>query len=169
MCYIRFEGYLMTMTRELEAYMKSIELNAEKPTNYTDTVLVTPEMQNNAYKEFSNAIAKDFEESKKEKGERFDQGKPRTDLLSPIALMGIAKVLAYGVDEYGARNWQKGMEWGKVIGPLLRHTLKFMAGEDFDEKTKLPHVDHIAANAMFLQEYFRTHKDLDDREKTGWE
>jgi hypothetical protein len=111
----------------------------------------------------------DPESDKPKEGLRFDQGKPRADLLSPIAMMGLSTVLAHGCDKYGARNWQKGMKWGKVIGSLLRHTFKFMAGEDFDEETGFPHVDHIATNAMFLQEYFRKHKDLDDREKTGLE
>jgi hypothetical protein len=116
-------------------------------------------------------------------GLRFDDGKPRTDLLSPIALMGLSAVLARGAKKYGDSNWRKGMVWSKVIGPLLRHTLKFMAGEDYDvdkdcegcqknscvNHTGLPNVDLILTNAMFLSEYFRKHKDLDDRFKSGLE
>ena len=114
---------------------------------------------------------------------RHDNGKPRVDLLSPIALFGIATVLTKGLEKYEPSNWRRGMAWSKVIGSLLRHTLKFMAGEDYDIDSKcedcingnckdhsgLPHVDLIASNAMFLQEYFRKHKKLDDRMKTGLE
>jgi hypothetical protein len=103
-------------------------------------------------------------ESKNE-GLRYDEGKARVDLLSPIALLGIAKILEVGARKYAVNNWRKGMAWNKVIASLLRHTFKFMAGEDLDQETGLPHVDHIACNAMFLQEYFRLHKPLDDRFK----
>lgn len=119
----------------------------------------------------------------KPEGLRFDEGKPRTDLLSPIAMMATATALAKGANKYGERNWSKGMKWGKVIGPLLRHLFKFMAGEDYDmdknckdcqnkdckNHTGLPHIDLVAINAMFLQHYFRKNKDLDDREKSGLE
>lgn len=97
---------------------------------------------------------------------RFDTGKARMDLLSPVAMEGVAIVLAFGAKKYAEHNWRKGMKWGRTIGSLLRHTYKFMAGEDIDLESGLPHVDHIACNAMFLQEYYRTHKHLDDRFKS---
>lgn len=95
---------------------------------------------------------------------RFDEGKTRLELLSPMALAGTARVLEYGAKKYGEHNWKKGMKWSRCIGSLLRHTFHFMHGQELDEESGLPHVDHIACNAMFLQEYFRTKKDLDDRE-----
>lgn len=96
---------------------------------------------------------------------RFDAGKPRMDLLDAEAMEGIAAVLAFGAQKYAANNWRKGMSWGKTIGSLLRHTARFMAGEDFDKESGLPHVDHIGCNAMFLASYFRRNKNLDDRFK----
>lgn len=100
---------------------------------------------------------------------RHDQDKPHMDLLSPIAMFGLAQVLTKGLEKYPGSQWKKGMAWSRVIASLLRHTFKFMSGEDYDEDTKLPHVDHMAANITFLQEYFRKHKNLDDRMKTGLE
>lgn len=97
---------------------------------------------------------------------RLDAGKEPVDLLSPIALVGTAKILEFGAKKYSANNWRKGMAWSRCIASLLRHTFKFMSGEDIDHETNLPHVDHMACNVMFLQEYFRTHKELDDRHKT---
>lgn len=114
---------------------------------------------------------------------RHDQDKPDMSLLSPIAMFGLARVMTHGLKKYPGSQWKKGMAWSKVTAALLRHLFKFMAGEDFDfdsncqgcqnnkcaNHSALPHVDCIAANAMFLQEYFRKHKDLDDRIKTGLE
>jgi len=99
-------------------------------------------------------------------GLRYNQGKSRVDLLSPLAMMGTAAVLEFGSKKYAEGNWQKGISWRATIGCLLRHTFKFMMGEDMDPESGLPHVDHIACNAMFLQEYFRTRKSFDDRLKT---
>lgn len=99
-------------------------------------------------------------------GLRYNKGKSRVDLLSPLAMMGTAAVLEFGSKKYAEGNWQKGISWRATIGCLLRHTFKFMMGEDIDPESGLPHVDHIACNAMFLQEYFRTRKSFDDRLKT---
>jgi len=100
-----------------------------------------------------------------DQGLRYNTGKPRVDLLDPMALEGTAVVLTYGATKYAERNWEKGMAWSKVIASLLRHVFLFMKGEDIDKESGLPHVDHIGTNAMFLQRYYRTHKDKDDRAK----
>ena len=102
-------------------------------------------------------------------GLRYNKGKSRVDLLSPLAMMGTAAVLEFGSKKYAEGNWQKGISWRATIGCLLRHTFKFMMGEDMDPESGLPHVDHIACNAMFLQEYFRTRRSFDDRLKTDFE
>jgi len=108
-------------------------------------------------------------EEKQELAIRHNQDKPQMDLLSPIAMFGTAQVLTKGLIKYPGSQWKKGMAWSKVIASLLRHTFKFMAGEDVDQESGLPHVDHMATNIMFLQEYYRRHKALDDRMKTGLE
>ena len=96
-------------------------------------------------------------------GRKDDAEKPRMDLLSPAAMLGTAVVLTFGARKYAANNWRKGIAWGRLTAALLRHTTAFMAGEDTDPESGLPHVDHIACCAMFLQEHFRLRKDLDDR------
>lgn len=98
---------------------------------------------------------------------RFDTGKPRLDLISSVAINGTATILAFGACKYAANNWRKGMDWSRCIASMLRHTFAFMGGEDLDPESGLPHIDHIACNVMFLQEYYRTHKHLDDRYKTS--
>lgn len=99
-------------------------------------------------------------------GIRHDEGKTDMSLLCPISLTGTSRILTKGAVKYARHNWTKGMLWSRVIASLLRHLFKFMAGEDIDEESGEPHVDHIACNAMFLQNYYRQHKSFDDRLKT---
>lgn len=98
-------------------------------------------------------------------GTKYDSDKAPCELLSPYALLGTANVLKFGAGKYGFHNWRGGITYGRVIGAIFRHLLAFMNGEDTDPESGLPHVDHAAAGIMFLQEFYRTRKDLDDRFK----
>lgn len=98
-------------------------------------------------------------------GLRYDEGKPPMDLLPPDALISLAQVYAFGAKKYAPHSWAKGMRWGRVFGSLMRHLLAFWSGEDFDEESGLPHVDHIAWNAITLSAYFRRGVGEDDRFK----
>ena len=96
-------------------------------------------------------------------GIRYDSNKVRMELLDPVALEGLAAVLTFGAKKYADHNWAKGMKWSRVTGSLLRHLFKFISGEDIDQESGLPHVDHVMCNAMFLCNYFRRQKAYDDR------
>ncbi len=98
-------------------------------------------------------------------GLKADSGKAPCELLSPQAMLGTAEVLAYGAKKYAPNNWRKGLAWSRIIGAIMRHMFAFMLGEDLDPETGLPHIDHAATEIMFLQEFYRTHKHLDDRYK----
>lgn len=98
-------------------------------------------------------------------GTKADTGKTPCELLSPIALLGTSEVLAFGAKKYAPNNWRKGLAWGRITGAIMRHLFAFMRGEDLDPETSLPHVDHLGCEIMFLQELYRTRKDLDDRYK----
>lgn len=100
-----------------------------------------------------------------QEGTKHDTGKPPCELLSPEALLGTSAVLAFGAKKYAEHNWRKGLAWMRISAAILRHLFAFMKGEDLDPETGLPHVDHIGCEAMFLQELYRTRKDLDDRYK----
>jgi hypothetical protein len=100
-------------------------------------------------------------------GLRFDAGKPRVDLIPADALLELGKVYAYGDAKYaaagGARNWEKGMPWGKVLGPLLRHLFKWMIGEKVDAESGQLHIAMVAWNALALLTYELRGIGTDDR------
>ena len=100
-----------------------------------------------------------------ETGKKHDSSKIRMDLLSPIALEEIAKVMTFGAKKYGDNNWRNGLAWSRVIGALLRHVFAFIRGEDTDPESGLSHLSHAGCCLMFLLEYRITHPTLDDRWK----
>ena len=68
--------------------------------------------------------------------------KARPELLAPMFLLGIARVLASGAIKYAAGNWAKGMAWSRVFGALLRHLFAWWAGETYDRETGESHLYH---------------------------
>lgn len=104
-----------------------------------------------------------MEQQKEEGGKKYDGEKPRTDLLSTLAMEEVAKVLAFGAKKYDAHNWRRGMSWSRLLGALLRHTFAFMRGQDYDGETGLSHMAHAMCCSMFLLEYHLVQNGSDDR------
>lgn len=96
-------------------------------------------------------------------GLRFDEGKERVDLLPADALMELGKVYGAGAKKYAARNWERGMPYSKVLGPLLRHLFKWMRGEQIDPEDGQRHIAKVAWNAMSLLTYELRKIGIDDR------
>jgi hypothetical protein len=86
-------------------------------------------------------------------GVRFDQGKLRFDLLPPDGIAELAKVYTVGAAKYADRNWEKGMNWSRILGSLFRHTFSFMLGETYDKETGCHHMAHATWNALALCVY----------------
>lgn len=101
----------------------------------------------------------------KEQGLRYNEGKLRYDLTSPIAIKGLVEVLTKGAVKYAPRNWEKGMSWTTVLASMKRHLAAIEAGEDYDPETGCLHIDNLQCNAHFLSDYYRTHPEFDDRPK----
>lgn len=91
-----------------------------------------------------------------------DTGKPPCDLLSPIALLEVSRVLAFGAKKYASHNWRKGLPFSKVIAAIMRHVYRRMCGEVIDPETGLSHAAAIMCEAMFLTEFEITMPDRDD-------
>lgn len=86
-------------------------------------------------------------------GTKYDNGKPRMDLIPPELLMEVSKILTFGADKYAERNWEKGMDWGRVYGALQRHLWAWWSGDSKDAETGESHLAHAACCIAFLLTY----------------
>ncbi len=123
------------------------------------------------YKDFLNTPAlstKDPSNSSDwSKGVKFDQAKPRMDLLDPEFLEHVAQVLTFGAEKYAAHNWRNGINFSRLIAASYRHLGAINRGEDIDPESGLPHSAHLGCCIMFL-DWMATHRrDLDDRWKNS--
>jgi len=71
------------------------------------------------------------------------KGKGRYDLISPIMIERLAKLLQRGAEKYEDRNWEKGMPLSVYMDSAMRHLFKFLEGHK-DE-------DHLIASIWNLQ------------------
>lgn len=104
--------------------------------------------------------------SESQQGTKFDQEKPRYDLIPRSTLHAAATVLTFGAKKYAARNWEKGIAWGRVFAALMRHMWAWWSGECKDPETGYSHLWHAQCCLTFLIEYETTHPELDDRPTT---
>ena len=93
---------------------------------------------------------------------KHDHGKPRMDLLPPEALLEVAKVLTYGAGKYADNNYRLGMKHSRIVAALLRHLMLYQMGHEIDE-SGLPHLAHMACNALMLLSLSLTGEGEDDR------
>jgi hypothetical protein len=138
--------------------------------NYTDTRKPTQEESAEILKSLTKNNKDIFEEASMELSTtgtalKFDGGKLPLHLLSTEAMNQTAAVLAFGAEKYAAHNWRKGFVWSRPLSAAMRHITAFNAGEDKDPESGLSHLAHAACCIMFLLEFEKTHKELDDRYK----
>lgn len=96
-------------------------------------------------------------------GLKFDEAKVRLELLPLDALVEVGRVLTYGATKYGARNWEKGMAWGRLLGAAFRHLFAWARGEDNDPETGFSHLAHASCCVLFLLSYGLRGVGADDR------
>ena len=122
----------------VEKYMKdTYEIDAfEHPWNIKDIPAKSPS-------DFEKTIL----------GVKYDSGKPRFDLIPADALEEVAKVYAVGADQYGDRNWELGMTYGRLFRAMMSHAWAWWRGERDDSKNKLHHLTSVVFNALALLHY----------------
>lgn len=76
------------------------------------------------------------------------EGKGRFDLITPYALMRLAKWYELGAKKYKDRNWEKGMPWSRYLDSMFRHVVKYMMGDRSED-----HLAAVAWNAFALMHY----------------
>ena len=109
-----------------------------------------------------NVAAGNLVESAKA-GTKDDQSKLRMDLIPPEAIEALADALTFGSKKYGDRNWEKGMNWGRIFGALMRHLWAWWGGKDLDSETGKSHLWHALACLVFLVTYEERNIGKDDR------
>lgn len=95
-------------------------------------------------------------------GKKYDQGKPRMDLLDADALEGLAQVLTFGAEKYAANNWREGISNSRLVAALLRHVFAILRGEYVDPESGLAHINHVGCCWMFLANNLKNRPDLND-------
>lgn len=97
-------------------------------------------------------------------GHKDDAGKSRLDLVPPEAVFALGDVLGFGATKYKPRNWEKGINYGRVFGAAMRHLWAWWRGEQKDPETGFSHLWHALTCIAFLVAYESRGMDqFDDR------
>lgn len=86
------------------------------------------------------------------KGLKYDNNKPRPDLIPPLSLMEISKVMAYGAKKYGENNWRHVTPKERYIAAAMRHIIEYQIGNKVDSESRLSALAHAATSLMMLLE-----------------
>lgn len=105
---------------------------------------------------------------KYQEGMKFDDTKPPLELISPLALDELAKVLGFGAKKYEPYNWAKGIRYTRVLGAILRHVFAYLRGESKDPESGLSHIAHAMCGCMFLLHYEKMRPEFDDRAEKAY-
>lgn len=94
-----------------------------------------------------------------------DAGKPAIELIPPTFLWEMGKVMEFGAKKYSRDGWRQkgGMEWRRLFGSLLRHSIAAAMGEDKDPDSGYLHLAHAACDAAMLADYLWSGLGKDDR------
>lgn len=101
--------------------------------------------------------------------------KPKLSLLADTApgLIGVCRILEWGASQkYAPHSWlaipiknPAVTPWSTMLESIWRHLLLFMLGEDTDEESGKPHLDHLATVALMMSTFQKTNAGTDDRAK----
>ena len=83
--------------------------------------------------------------------------------LDPLALYRLSQVAGKGASKYARYNFLKGYAWSLSYDAMMRHALKFWAGEDYDQESGQHHMAHAAWHALALLSYHEHKLGTDDR------
>lgn len=93
------------------------------------------------------------------KGKKYDSGKSMVGTLCrvfPRALLGVGQCIEFGTHKYpDPKNWVK-VEgaFNRYQDSMMRHYLKFLAGQEKDSETNLLHLKHMVWNALAVLELY---------------
>ena len=174
-----YKGYVTEITKaEKDHYGISYEVrsrtnnNAPRPVFTEDIKLVSEVEISSSSSEAPESSQKPSEPEQGVSQEplKYDAEKPRMDLIRPEFTLGLGRVLGYGASKYKEQRGElpnylkgQGFHYSTILASLERHIAQWKAGQNKDEETGRSHLEHAAANLMFLHAYENSHKGIDDR------
>jgi hypothetical protein len=93
--------------------------------------------------------------------------KPPMNLLDPLVLEEMSRVMGYGAQKYAKYNWMKGLAHGRVFAAAMRHMCAYWRGEDRDPETSIHHLAHALCSLMMLFGLVMRETGEDDRPTKG--
>ena len=93
------------------------------------------------------------------KGKKYDSGKSMVGTLCrvfPRALLGVGQCIEFGTHKYpNPDNWKLvDGAFTRYQDSMMRHYLKFLAGQKKDSETNLLHLKHMVWNALAVLELY---------------
>ena len=86
-----------------------------------------------------------------EHGVKYDEGKPRWDLLPMSQVEDVVKVLTGGSLKYSDDNWKKIPNiQDRYFSAAMRHLTAQRDGERLDRESGLPHLSHAVCCLLFM-------------------
>lgn len=84
-------------------------------------------------------------------GAKYDQDKPRWDLLPWDEVEDVVRVLTYGARKYEDENWKKvPLAEKRYLAAAMRHIVAMVRGEHTDSESGISHLAHAACCLLFL-------------------
>lgn len=85
------------------------------------------------------------------RGVKYDQDKPRWDLLEYQEIEELVKVLTMGAKKYSDQNWKLIDNIpDRYFAAAMRHLTSWRKGDKLDNESGLPHLAHAMACLMFM-------------------
>lgn len=98
---------------------------------------------------------------------KYDEDKPRLDLVPPGIIEAVGIIRTYGTEKYGDPHGWKQVEPNRYTAALMRHLCKYLDNpKSVDEESGLPHLWHMACNIAFLIEFQRTQMSVNNGQYT---
>ena len=79
------------------------------------------------------------------------RNKPSLSYVPPVALIHLAEAMRHGAEKYGPYNWREQPVSRTVyIDAAIRHLLRMLDGQVYDDDSALPHEAHVMACMAIL-------------------
>ena len=84
-------------------------------------------------------------------GAKFDDGKPRWDLLPYGPVSKVVDVLTFGAKKYGQDTWTTVPNAkNRYFAAMMRHIVAWKGGEKTDQESGIHHLAHATCCVLFL-------------------